>query len=84
MDAYRNLAASYDRLTNDVDYKATVEFYMQILAREGVNPRTVIDLACGTGSVTEILAKKGYPVLGVDMSEEMLTEAAMKTVDIEH
>ena len=83
MDAYRNLAASYDRLTNDVDYKATVEFYMQILAREGVNPRTVIDLACGTGSVTEILAKKGYPVLGVDMSEEMLTEAAMKTMDIE-
>ena len=83
MDAYRNLAASYDRLTNDVDYKATVEFYMQILAREGVNPRTVIDLACGTGSVTEILAKKGYPVLGVDMSEEMLTEAAMKTMDLE-
>ena len=83
MDAYRNLAASYDRLTNDVDYKATVEFYMQILAREGVNPRTVIDLACGTGSVTAILAGMGYPVLGVDMSEEMLTEAAMKTMDIE-
>ena len=83
MDAYRNLAASYDRLTNDVDYKATVEFYMQILAREGVNPRTVIDLACGTGSVTAILAGMGYPVLGVDMSEEMLTAAAMKTMDIE-
>ena len=83
MDAYRNLAASYDRLTNDVDYKATVEFYMQILAREGVNPRTVIDLACGTGSVTAILAGMGYPVLGVDMSEEMLTEAAMKTMDLE-
>ena len=83
MEAYRNLAASYDRLTNDVDYKATVEFYMQILAREGVNPRTVVDLACGTGSVTAILAGMGYPVLGVDMSEEMLTEAAMKTMDIE-
>ncbi|MBR3973099.1 MAG: methyltransferase domain-containing protein [Oscillospiraceae bacterium] len=83
MDAYHALAASYDRLTNDVDYEATVEFYMQILEREGVKPRTVVDLACGTGSVTEILARKGYPVLGVDMSEEMLTVATMKTQDME-
>ena len=83
MDAYKNLAASYDRLTNDVDYEATVEFYMEILRREGLAPRTVVDLACGTGSVTEILARKGYRVTGVDMSEEMLTEAAMKTMDME-
>ena len=83
MGAYEALAASYDRLTNDVDYEATVEFYMQILEREGVKPRTVVDLACGTGSVTEILARKGYSVLGVDMSEEMLTVAAMKTQDID-
>ena len=83
MDAYKNLAASYDRLTNDVDYEATVEFYMEILRREGLTPRTVVDLACGTGSVTEILARKGYRVTGVDMSEEMLTEAAMKTMDME-
>lgn len=82
MDAYHALAASYDRLTNDVDYKATVEFYMEILRREGVTPRTVADLACGTGSVTEILAKMGYPVIGIDMSEEMLTEAAMKTMSL--
>ena len=83
MDAYHALAASYDRLTNDVDYEATVEFYMEILRREGVKPRSVVDLACGTGSVTAILAKMGYPVLGVDMSEEMLTEAAMKTMDMD-
>ena len=83
MDAYKNLAVSYDRLTNDVDYEATVEFYMEILRREGITPRTVVDLACGTGSVTEILARKGYRVTGVDMSEEMLTEAAMKTMDME-
>ena len=83
MDAYHALAASYDRLTNDVDYEATVEFYMEILKREGYKPRTVVDLACGTGSVTAILARMGYPVLGIDMSEEMLTEAAMKTMDLE-
>jgi len=83
MDAYHALAASYDRLTNDVDYEATVDFYMEILHREGVKPRSVVDLACGTGSVTAILARMGYPVLGIDMSEEMLTEAAMKTTDID-
>ena len=84
MDDYHELAKSYDRLTNDVDYEATVEFYMQILAKEGLKPRTVVDLACGTGSVTEILARKGYQVTGVDMSEEMLTEAMAKVMDMEN
>ena len=84
MDAYHELAKSYDRLTNDVDYHATVDFYMQILDREGLKPRTVVDLACGTGSVTEILARKGYAVTGVDMSEEMLTEAMAKVMDMEN
>ena len=83
MDAYKALAESYDRLTNDVDYAATVDFYEQILAREGLRPRTCVDLACGTGSVTEILARKGYEVTGVDMSEEMLTVAASKVMDLE-
>ena len=84
MDAYHALAASYDRLTNDVDYEATVEFYMEILRREGVKPRTCVDLACGTGAVTKILAEKGYDVIGVDLSEEMLTEAFQKVQDMEN
>ena len=83
MDAYKALAESYDRLTNDVDYAATVDFYEKILEREGLRPRTCVDLACGTGSVTEILARKGYEVTGVDMSEEMLTVAASKVMDLE-
>ena len=83
MNAYHALADSYDRLTNDVDYEATVAFYYEILAREGLNPRTCVDLACGTGSVTEILAKRGLAVTGVDMSEEMLTVAMEKVMDME-
>jgi len=84
MDAYKCLAASYDRLTNDVDYEATVEFYMQILKKEGLNPRTAVDLACGTGSVTVLLAQKGLQVVGVDLSEDMLTVAAGKAMDLEN
>ena len=83
MDAYKNLASSYDRLTNDVDYEATVEFYNEILKREGVRPRTAVDLACGTGSVTVLLAKQGIRTVGVDMSEDMLTAAWEKVMDMD-
>ena len=84
MDAYHELAKSYDRLTNDVDYHSTVKFYMEILKREGLKPRTAVDLACGTGSVTAILAGMGLDIIGVDMSEEMLTVAMEKVMDMEH
>ena len=84
MDAYHNLAVSYDRLTNDVDYQATVDFYNAILEREGLRPRTAVDLACGTGSVSLILARQGLEVTAVDMSEEMLTVAMDKAMELEN
>ena len=64
-----------------MDYEATVNFYYEILKQEGLKPRTAVDLACGTGSVTAILAKKGLQTIGVDMSEEMLTVASQKAGD---
>ena len=82
MNAYKNLASSYDRLTSDVDYKSWVEFAQAILKKEGLSPRTVADLACGTGSATRILAEQGYRVTAVDLSEEMLTEAMDKCADL--
>ena len=78
MDAYGALAESYDRLTNDVNYDAVVDFYFSVLQREGLTPRTVVDLACGTGSVTVRLADRGLSVVGVDLSEEMLCVATSK------
>ena len=84
MNAYHALASSYDRLTNDVDYGATVDFYWQILDREGLQPRTAVDLACGTGSVTVLLAQKGLQVTGVDMSPDMLCIASQKADTLEN
>ena len=84
MNAYNALAASYDRLTEDVDYQAIVDFYFEILHREGLQPRTAADLACGTGSVALLLAERGLQVTGVDMSEEMLCMAAQKAMDAEN
>ena len=83
MNAYGALAASYDRLTNDVDYRAVVEFYEKILKSENLQPRTAVDLACGTGSVALLLAEKGLQVTAVDMSEDMLCEASQKAVEAE-
>ena len=84
MNAYCNLAQSYDRLTNDVDYTAVVDFYWQILKREGLEPRSAADLACGTGSVALLLAQKGLHVTAVDISEEMLCVAANKAQELEN
>ena len=81
MDAYGALAESYDRLTNDVDYDAVVDFYFSILNREGLRPKTAVDLACGTGSVTFRIAEKGLSVIGVDISEDMLCVATSKIED---
>jgi ubiquinone/menaquinone biosynthesis C-methylase UbiE len=78
LGAYHELATCYDRLTDDVDYEAVVEFYDKILEKENLSPRTAVDLACGTGSVALLLAKKGVQVTAVDMSEEMLCVAAQR------
>ncbi len=84
MNAYENLAESYDSLTLDVDYDAVVDFYMEILKREGLQPRTAVDLACGTGSVAVRLSEKGMKVTAVDMSEAMLCVAAQKASAMEN
>ncbi len=72
---YTALAAFYDRL-NGADYKRYAQALCQTLARYGVRPgHLVLDLACGTGQITARLAKAGYDMIGVDLSEEMLAVA---------
>ena len=82
--AYEALAASYDRLTNDIPYAELVQYYRSLLTLYGKTPETVLDLACGTGSLAVLLAQEGYAVLGVDASEQMLTEAYEKAMALEH
>lgn len=84
MNAYHALASSYDSLTLDVDYDAIVDFYMCLLKRENVAPRSAVDLACGTGAVAIRLAKLGMQVTAVDLSEEMLCIASQKAQSMEN
>ena len=84
MSAYTTLAGAYDGLTTDVPYEAILDFLEAILRRSGKTPATVLDLACGTGSMSLLLAQRGYQVIGADISEEMLTVAAQKAMAMEH
>lgn len=79
--SYEYLAGCYDRFTADVDYSKWAD-YLERHFRTGKLPiRTVLDLACGTGSLTWLLAERGYDMTGVDLSEEMLAEAREKGAD---
>ena len=78
MSAYEALAASYDALTYDIPYEKILQFWETLLRRYRLRPETVLDLACGTGSLSVLLAEHGYRVIGLDLSEEMLAVADEK------
>lgn len=84
MDSYVDFAGSYDTLTTDVPYGAFADFYEQIFDEYGVKPNSLIDLACGTGTLTEILCRRGYDMTAVDASAEMLSVAMEKFWDLEN
>ena len=81
MNSYETLSAYYDRFTDDVGYADWADFFERLFAREGMQPKLVLDLACGTGSLTKILADRGYEMIGVDASPEMLMQAMQNTMD---
>ncbi len=81
--AYEYLAGCYDRFTTDVHYAAWADYLEKHFARSRLPIRTVLDLACGTGSLTCELAERGYEMIGADLSEEMLAQAAEKARAVE-
>lgn len=78
MNSYDFLAGSYDALTWDVDYPRWADYVEKYFSRLERSVETVLDLACGTGSLTYELALRGYRVTGVDLSDEMLSLAEEK------
>ena len=82
MANYAVMAHFYDEFTEDVPYKAWVEFITAVFQKYGAQPEIVLDLACGTGSLTKLLAEAGYDMIGTDMSPEMLAEATEKTASL--
>lgn len=78
MNAYESLSGAYDGLTVDIPYADILTFLESVLHAAGKAPESVLDLACGTGSMSLALASHGYQVIASDISEEMLTQAAQK------
>lgn len=83
MSSYNFLAGCYDELTYDVDYPAWADYIEAHFQRRGIPGNTVLDLACGTGSLTLELAKRGYEMIGVDLSADMLDIAADKCRNVD-
>lgn len=76
--SYGVFSEFYDALTANVSYDTVAQVLSSLLTRYGKSRGLLLDLACGTGSVSVRLAKKGYEVIGVDLSPEMLSEAQNK------
>ena len=82
MNAYGPLAFWYDRLTLDIPYEAFVDFYEKEFSADGGEFKILLDLCCGTGTLTWLLAERGYEMIAADASPDMLMQAASKAAEV--
>lgn len=78
MGGYHEFSEFYDRLMTDVDYDGYAAYLFRLFERFGQRPNTVLDVACGSGSLCEALLRQGVDPIGVDVSAEMLQKAMTK------
>ena len=81
MEAYTNFAEVYDLFMDNIPYEDWCSYVTGLLKEHGVKDGLVLDLGCGTGSLTELLADAGYDMIGVDNSEDMLQIAMDKRAE---
>ena len=81
MDAYTGFAYVYDEYMDNIPYEEWGKYLIDLLNEYGIKDGIVLDLGCGTGNITEILANNGYDMIGVDNSQEMLNIAMEKRGD---
>ncbi len=77
----KEYSTAYDSLYHDKDYEKECEFIEDVLSKSSIKVRRILDLGCGTGGHALLLAKKGYAVVGVDRSAEMLEFARQRAKD---
>lgn len=82
-DAYTVLARYYDQLTGDVAYDKWADYIQRQFRRHRGAIRTVAELACGTGTLAALLARRGYQVTAVDRSSDMLSQAEQKCRELD-
>ena len=72
MEAYTGFASVYDLFMDNIPYKDWCAYVTGLLKEHGISDGLLLDLGCGTGKLTRLLAAEGYDMIGVDLSEEML------------
>ncbi len=78
MEAYTGFASVYDRFMNEIPYEDWVIYLTELLKEYGISNGLICELGCGTGNITRRLAKRGYDMIGIDSSFEMLSLAREK------
>lgn len=81
MGAYEGFAEVYDLFMDNIPYEDWCNYVFGLLKEYGINEGLILDLGCGTGSLTELLADRGYDMIGVDNSEDMLQVAMEKRAE---
>ena len=66
--SYDNFSRFYDMLTDNVEYEKRADYFCRLLSMCGIKEGILLDLGCGTGSVSVKMAEKGFDVIGVDSS----------------
>lgn len=82
MSSYQTFAYLYDELTQNVEYEKRCDYILSFFEKNGIKSGVVLDLACGTGSMSIPFMKKGYNIIGVDYSEEMLEIASNRLSEV--
>ena len=83
MESYTGFAEFYDLFMDNIPYEEWSQYLISLLKEYGINDGLILDMGCGTGNITELLAKAGYDMIGIDNSEDMLAEAMDKRYDSE-
>lgn len=81
MKAYTYLPIIYDNIMEDVDYKMWSSYIENLIKKQTSDVKDILELGCGSGNITIELLEKGYDIVGVDFSDEMLEIAKEKTID---
>ncbi len=79
--SYDNFSRFYDLLTDNVEYEKRADYFCRLLSLCGIKDGILLDLACGTGSISVEMAKRGFDVIGVDSSIGMLNAARQKAFE---
>ena len=84
MEAYTDFAGVYDIFMDETPYEKWRDTVISVFEKYHIEKELILDLGCGTGTMTELLAEAGYDMIGIDNAQEMLNLAIIKRDESGH